>query len=118
MELLKPKQKTSGASTQAYVHVEEIREGIIVLKSGALRAILLVSSLNFDLKSSTEQDAIIAQYQAFLNSLDFPVQIVVSSRRFDVAPYLEQLSDKEKEQGKRAAALPNLRIPALHKGSF
>ena len=99
MELLKPKKRSgSASSTQKYVDVEEMRDGVIVLKSGALRAVLLVSSLNFDLKSGQEQEAIIAQYQAFLNSLDFPVQIVIQSRRFNIAPYMEQLDDEEKQQ--------------------
>lgn len=99
MEFLKPKNKTgSASSTQKYVDVDEIRDGIIVLKTGALRSVLLVSSLNFDLKSTEEQDAIISQYQAFLNSLDFPVQIVVSSRRFNIEPYLDLLQDEEKQQ--------------------
>lgn len=97
-ELLTPKKKSGVASTQRYVDVEEIREGVIILKSGALRAVLLVSSLNFDLKSSEEQDAIIAQYQNFLNSLDFPVQIVIQSRRFNIEPYLELLKSREAQQ--------------------
>ena len=99
MEFLKPKNKTNSAlSTQKYVDVEEIRDGTIVLKSGAIRSVLLVSSLNFDLKSTEEQDALISQYQGFLNSLDFPIQIVVSSRRFNIEPYLEILKEKEAEQ--------------------
>jgi len=99
MEFLKPKKKsTGGASTQAYVDVEELRDGIIVLKSGALRSVLLVSSLNFDLKSSQEQEAIISQYQSFLNSLDFPVQIVIQSRRFNITPYMAQLDAQERQQ--------------------
>lgn len=99
MEFLKPKNKAASASsTQKYVDVEEMRDGIMVLKSGALRAVLLVSSINFDLKSSQEQDAIIAQYQAFLNSLDFPVQIVIQSRRFNIAPYMELLRQEESQQ--------------------
>jgi type IV secretory pathway VirB4 component len=100
METLAPKkQKQSpAASTQRYVDVEEVRDGVIVLKNGSLRAILLVSSLNFDLKSSDEQDAIIAQYQNFLNSLDFPVQILVHSRRFNIEPYLQLLKEKEAQQ--------------------
>lgn len=97
-ELLTPKKNTGAASTQRYVDVEEIREGVIVLKSGALRSVLLVSSINFDLKSSEEQDAIIAQYQNFLNSLDFPVQIVVQSRRFNIDPYLSLLKNREAQQ--------------------
>lgn len=98
MEFLKPKENAGNASTQRYVDVEEIREGLLVLKNGSLRAILLVSSVNFDLKSSQEQDGIIAQYQNFLNTLDFPIQIVISSKRFDVEPYLELLSDQESSQ--------------------
>lgn len=93
--MLKPKQTAGTSSTQRYVDVEEIRDGVLVMKSGALRSVLLVSSLNFDLKSSQEQDGIIAQYQGFLNSLDFPLQIVVSSKRFDVEPYLDRLQDQE-----------------------
>ena len=83
MEFLNKNKKVSSgaASTQKYVDVEEVRDGVIVLKSSGLRAVLLASSVNFDLKSSEEQDAIIAQYQNFLNSLDFPVQIIVHSRR-------------------------------------
>lgn len=98
MELLKAKKNIGASSTQKYVDVEEMRDGVMVLKSGALRAVLLVSSINFDLKSSQEQDAIISQYQAFLNSLDFPVQIVIQSRRFNIGPYLESLKDEEKQQ--------------------
>ncbi|HLB50565.1 MAG TPA: hypothetical protein VJL38_00090 [Patescibacteria group bacterium] len=101
MEFLHAKSLTQGEggkSTLKYVDVAEIRDGVIVLRSGALRAILLVSSVNFDLKSSQEQDAIIAQYQNFLNSLDFPVQIIISSRKFNVDPYLEFLGEKEKQQ--------------------
>lgn len=98
MEFLKPKENSSAASTQRYVDVEEIREGLLILKNGSLRAVLLVSSLNFDLKSSQEQDGIIAQYQSFLNTLDFPVQIVISSKRFDVDPYLNLLEEQEATQ--------------------
>ncbi|MDO8529686.1 MAG: hypothetical protein Q7S18_03385 [bacterium] len=88
----------SGASTQKYVDVEEIKDGAVILKSGAMRAILLVSSINFELKSSDEQDAIIQQYQAFLNSLDFPAQIMINSRRLNIEPYLDFLGEKEKSQ--------------------
>lgn len=94
MESLKGTSKIGGASTQSYVDVEVIRDGAIVLKNGALRSVILVSSLNFDLKSSQEQDAIIAQYQSFLNSLDFPLQIVISSKRFNITPYLESIKSQ------------------------
>jgi hypothetical protein len=98
MELLHSKKLSSGetgASTLKYVDVEEIKDGVIVLKNGALRSVLAVSSINFDLKATDEQDAIIGQYQNFLNSLDFPTQIIISSRKLDIKPYLEFLKNKE-----------------------
>jgi hypothetical protein len=100
MELLHSKKLSGGekSSTQKYVDVEEIRDGVIVLKNGSLRSILLVSSINFDLKSTEEQDAIIGQYQNFINSLDFPMQVVIGSRKLNIGPYLEFLKKKESQQ--------------------
>ncbi len=98
MEFLSNKKGPSGSSTQRYVDVDLIRDGVIILKNGGLRAVVLVSSINFELKSSVEQEAIIAQYQNFLNSLDFPLQIVVQSRRFNIDPYLERLKGEEAQQ--------------------
>lgn len=97
MESLYSKNLTSGngMSTQKYVDVEEVRDGVIVLKNGSLRAVLMVSSINFDLKATEEQDLIGNQYQNFLNSLDFPVQIVINSRKLNINPYLEFLKKKE-----------------------
>jgi hypothetical protein len=101
MESLHSKQLThadsTGMSTQKYVDVDEVRDGAIILKNGSLRAVLMVSSVNFDLKSTEEQDAIIMQYQNFLNSLDFPIQIVISSRKINIAPYLEFLKQRERQ---------------------
>ncbi len=88
---------TGGLSTQKYVDVEEVRDGVIMLKNGSMRGVLMVSSINFDLKASEEQDSIISQYQNFLNSLDFPIQIVISSRKLNVNPYLDYLKKKEAE---------------------
>ncbi|MCA9364929.1 MAG: hypothetical protein KC736_03490 [Candidatus Moranbacteria bacterium] len=101
MEKLHSKKMLSSSkssSTERYVDVAEVRDGVIVLNSGALRSVLLVSSINFDLKSTDEQDAIVLQYQNFLNSLDFPIQIVISSRKFNITPYLEMLYNLEKGQ--------------------
>lgn len=101
MELLHSKKLASGAdgaSTQKFVDVEEIKDGAIVLKNGSLRAILMVSSINFDLKSSEEQEAVVAQYQNVVNSLDFPIQIIISSRKLNIDPYLDYLKEKEKGQ--------------------
>ncbi len=91
-------QQNVGMSTLKYVEIKTIKDGVVVLKSGALRSVLLVSSVNFDLKSSDEQIAIIGAYQNFLNSLDFPVQIVISSRKLNIGPYTEMLKEKASEQ--------------------
>jgi len=101
MEILHHNQlakKTTTAATQKFLDVAEVKEDTIVLKSGALRSVIAVSSINYDLKSTDEQDAIITQYQNFLNSLDFPLQIIISSRKLDMKHYLEFLESKEKEQ--------------------
>ncbi len=83
--------------TQQFVPIEEVRDGVVVLKDGGLRAVLMASSVNLSLKSADEQQAIIYQFQNFLNSLDFSTQIVVQSRRRDMRPYLLLLEDRMKE---------------------
>lgn len=88
----------SSKSTQDFVPVKEVRDGIVVLKDGGLRAILLASSLNFALKSEDEQTAFIMQFQNFLNSLDFSVQIFVESRMLDIRPYVATLETAYKDQ--------------------
>ncbi len=85
-------------ATQDFVPIKEVRDGVVILKDGGVRAILIASSVNLSLKSSDEQQAIISQFQSFLNSLDFPTQIVVQSRRLDIRPYLTLLESREKEQ--------------------
>lgn len=86
------------ASTQDFLEIEQIREGIVILKNKALRAIMMVSSLNFALKSEEEQSAIISQFQEFLNSLDFSLQIIVQSRRLNITGYLDKLEELEAGQ--------------------
>ncbi len=85
-------------TTQDFVPIQEVRDGIIVLKNGGLRSIILVSSLNFALKSQDEQNSILMQFQNFLNSLDFPIQIFVQSKKLDIKPYLALLENRYKEQ--------------------
>jgi len=87
-----------GVSTRERLDIAEIREDCVVLKDGTLRAVLLVSSINFALKSEEEQNAIIAAYVSFLNALEFPLQIVVQSRKLNIDAYLERLRLAEKEQ--------------------
>ncbi|HBB56706.1 TPA: hypothetical protein DEW47_03450 [Patescibacteria group bacterium] len=86
----------SSKSTQEFVPIKEIRDGVIILKDNSLRMILMASTLNFALKSEEEQSAIVLQYQNFLNSLDFPVQFFIQSRKLDIGPYLAILSEAEK----------------------
>ncbi|MEK7478145.1 MAG: hypothetical protein AAB645_02140, partial [Patescibacteria group bacterium] len=83
---------------QDFVPIKEIRDGVAILKDGSLRMVLIASSINFALKSPDEQMGILMQYQDFLNSLDFSVQIVLESRRLDINPYLKTLEDRLKEQ--------------------
>ena len=84
--------------TQAFVPIKEIRDGVLILKNGGLRSVLLASSLNFALKSADEQQAIIYQFQNFLNSLNFSVQIYTQSRKLDIRPYIGLLEERLKEQ--------------------
>ena len=88
----------SSTSTQAFVPIEEVRDGIVLLKDGGMRAILLASSINFSLKSEDERAAILYQFQDFLNSLDFSIEIVVQSRRLDIRPYIALLEEQGKKQ--------------------
>lgn len=84
--------------SQNFIPVKEVRNGVIVLKDGGYRGILMCSSVNFSLKSEDEQRAIIAGFQSFLNTLDFSVQIVVHSRKMDIRPYLALLAEREDVQ--------------------
>lgn len=79
--------------TQDFLEIEAIKEGVIILKNKGLRSILMVSSLNFALKSEEEQNAIVYQFQNFLNSLDFSCQVVVQSRRLNMTGYLDKLDE-------------------------
>lgn len=85
----------SGQPTQRYLDIAEIREDAVVMKDGTLRAVLMVSSINFALKSEDEQQAIIQGYMQFLNGLDHPLQVVIQSRRMNVDSYLGVLKQQE-----------------------
>ena len=93
------KEKESKArATQDFVPIEEIRDGVVILKDSGLRLVLIASSLNFALKSSDEQTALLLQYQNFLNSLEFHIQIFIESRKLDIRPYLTVLAELKKNQ--------------------
>ena len=89
----------SSKPTQEFVPVEEVRGGVVILKNGGYRGIMMCSSLNFALKSEDEQRAIIGGFQNSLNTLDFSVQIVVHSRKTDIRPYLGLLQERMDKQG-------------------
>lgn len=82
------------AATQEFVPIKEVRDGIVILKDGSMRALLMASSINLALKSTDEQSAIIAQFQNFLNSLEFTVQFFVESRDLDIRPYIALLEER------------------------
>ncbi len=84
--------------TQNFVPVQEIRDGIVVLKDGSLRSLVMVSSINFSLKSVEEQEATIGEFQNFLNSIDFSTQIFIQSRKLDIRPYIAMMEDRRKQQ--------------------
>lgn len=93
--------------SQSFVPIKNIRNGVVILENGGLRSIIMVSSINFALKSPDEQAAIIMQFQNFLNSIDFQIQFYIQSRRLDIRPYLNIL-----EQTKQAQENELLRLQA------
>ncbi len=84
----------SEQQAQNFVPIKDIKDGIIYMDDGRIKVLLSVSSLNLSLKSEDEQNAIIGQFQGFLNTLDFPVQIHAESRRVDIRPYLDMLEER------------------------
>lgn len=88
----------NNARTQDFVPIKEIRDNVVIQKTGQMVMILLASSVNFALKSSDEQQAILQQFQQFLNTLDFSLQIHMQSRRLNVEPYLAVLAQLEDKQ--------------------
>ena len=84
--------------SQDFVPIEQVRDGIMVLKDGTVRAVLMASSINIVLKSEDEQTAILKQFENFLNSLDFSIQIFIQSRELDIRPYLALLEQQLETQ--------------------
>ncbi|MCC7522946.1 hypothetical protein IT407_04080 [Candidatus Uhrbacteria bacterium] len=86
-----------GVPSQKFLDIAEIRDDLVILKDGTLRAVLLVSSINFSLKSLDEQNAIVQSYMQFLNGLDYPIQVVIQSRRMNIDNYMRQMQEQEKQ---------------------
>lgn len=97
MPLSLPKTKTASPS-QKFIEIQDIRDDVVILKNGGLRAICIASSINFELKSSDEQEALVGYFQGFLNSLDFSLQILISSRKLNIDPYLNELKELARTQ--------------------
>ncbi len=95
---MQKKSKPTGKTTQSFLRIAEIKNDAIVVDDGTLRAILEVSSTNFDLKSQDEQNSIIFGFQRFLNSLEFPIQILMQSRKMEIGGYLEKLKGIAEKQ--------------------
>lgn len=98
MPVKKKQQKQADSSTQRHLPFSQIRENIIIMKDSSARLVMRCSTINFLLKSTEEQDAIIMSFQRFLNALDFPVQIMVRSTKLDIDGYLEKLKNKAVSQ--------------------
>ena len=84
-------EKVKNTPSQEFVPIKDIKEDVLLLEDNTYRAVLMTSSTNFALKSADERSSILYQFQGFLNSLDFTIQIYIQSRRFNIDPYLEVL---------------------------
>jgi len=98
MAVTTPAKTKTSVSTQQYLAIAEIKDDLVIMKDGTLRAVLGVSSLNFALKSEDEQNAVIAAYVGFLNNIDSMIQIVIQSRELNINAYLEFMAEREKAQ--------------------
>jgi hypothetical protein len=99
-----PKQKNPN-STQNSLQIAEVRDGIVIMNDGSYRSVVMVKSINFDLMSPQEQEAVEYSYQGFLNSLYFPIQIFVRSQKVDLQPYIAKLDKIRTEHDNMLLAL-------------
>lgn len=100
-----PPAKTNPNSTQNTLQIAEIRDGIAIMSDGSFRSVVMVKSINFDLMSPQEREAVEFAYQGFLNSLYFPIQIFVRSQKVDMRPYIEKLDKIRSEHDNMLLAL-------------
>ncbi len=100
-----PVRQTNPNSTQNTLQVAEVRDGIVIMNDGSFRSVLMLRSINFDLMSPQERESVEYAYQGFLNSLYFPIQILVRSRKVDIRPYIEKLDKIRSEHDNMLLAL-------------
>ncbi len=93
----KPTPKNNN-STQSTLQLSEVRDGMVIMVDGSFRAVVACKSINFDLMSDREREGVEYSYQNFLNSLHFPIQILVRSQRVDIGPYIEKLINQRRSQ--------------------
>ena len=101
----KPKPQKNPNSTQNTLQIAEIRDGIVIMNDGSFRSVVMVKSINFDLMSPQEQEAVEYSYQGFLNSLYFPIQIFLRSQKVDLQPYIAKLDKIRTEHDNMLLAL-------------
>ena len=97
--------KKNPNSTQNMLEIAEIRDGIVIMNDGSFRSVIMVKSINFDLMSGQEQEAVEYSYQGFLNSLDFPIQISIKTQRIDMQPYIDKLEKIRNEHDNMLLAM-------------
>lgn len=102
---IKPLTKSNPNSTQNTLHIAEIRDGIVIMDDGSYRAVVMCKSINFDLMSPQEREAVEYSYQGFLNSLYFPIQIFIRSQKVDLGPYIQKLDKIRSEHDNMLLAL-------------
>lgn len=100
-----PPVQTNPNSTQNALQIAEIRDGIVIMNDGSFRSVLMVKSINFDLMSGQEREAVEYSYQGFLNSLYFPIQIFIRSQKIDLRPYIDRLDKIRQEHDNMLLAL-------------
>lgn len=97
--------KSNPNSTQNTLEIAEIRDGIVIMSDGSFRSVVMVKSINFDLMSPQEREAVEYSYQGFLNSLYYPIQLFVRSQKVDIRPYIEKLDKIRSEHDNMLLAL-------------
>lgn len=86
------------SSTQNTLQFSEMRDGMVIMMDGSFRAVVACRSINFDLMSERERESVEYSYQNFLNSLNFPIQILIRSQKVDIEPYIEKLISIRRSQ--------------------
>jgi type IV secretory pathway VirB4 component len=110
---MRGRKRNTKATTQRYLPISEIRNDTVILKNNGLRAVLELEPINFNLKSEDEQQGIIVRYQNFLNTLSFPIQIVVTSKKVNIDPYIDKVRARSKTQTNKLLKKQSLEYAAF-----